>query len=567
MSRTQDWTVDGSHPKGKAAASRGPSVRVVWLLLVVATLPATAPLAATDVLALSHPAAFGLDAAALRDAYALGDLDGAGVRVAVVTWGPADESAFDVYAQANGLPLTNLTHHGDCSGPALDEWNLDVQMVKAAAPLADVHVHCAPTATFANLLAALDDAILGADVVSLSWGSCEPRVPDATADAFSRSFANASARGVAVFAASGDGGSRECTRWSADDEQVVTSWPAVDPRVVAVGGTRLESMDGAWDERAWNACAPCPGREWTASGGGVSLRHAAPYWQSAAMRESPDVAAVADRATGVEVHSSGRWLAMGGTSASTPFWAGAWAGLVAELGPLGPPGPLLYQAASAHRDIVLGSNGDHAAGPGRDLVTGWGAPQGAALLDALRALPPPPADLASARGPARGEVALSWTRVPGATGYVVLRGTVPGDEAPLAEVGDVASYVDAGLGDGTSWSYRVASQNESGVGPLGLPILGRTFSTPGAPEDLRWTARAGAVALAWDAPMDQGGLRVTYLVWRSTLLGEETLAGETDARSFVDEGCLGACAYTVSAKNRLGEGPRSEAVLAPGNAP
>lgn len=533
-------------------------MRGAWVLLSWVAISMVFP-APDDVRTLSHPASVGYDAAQLRDAYALGGLDGAGVRVAIVTWGPADESAFDAYADANGLPSSNLTHHGDCSGGTIDEWNLDTQMVRAAAPLAEIHVYCASGPNFTELRGALDAAIAdGMDVLSVSWGSCEARVPDAVADAYAWTFANASAAGVAVFAASGDGGSRECTRWG-DEETIATSWPAVDPRVLAVGGTRLELAEGAWNETAWNTCAPCPGTEWSASGGGTSLRAANPYWLPEGARGSPDVAAVGDRATGVEVFSEGAWKAMGGTSASAPFWAGVWAGMLSELGtgPLGDPGPLLVQAVAAFRDITVGSNGDHVAGTGRDLVTGWGAPNGTALLDALALLPPAPQGLTTTRGPAPGEITLAWDAPAGAPQIVVLRGARAGNETPIATVASGAStFVDAGLGDGAAAWYRIAAKDAVTLlsGPAGAPVLGLTFASPSPPRDLTAFPGLGAVRLAWRASADDGGLPLSYDVVR-----DGAAIATVGALAFDDAGCppLTLCKYVVVARNDVGPSPPS----------
>ncbi|HWH09200.1 MAG TPA: hypothetical protein VNX21_08370, partial [Candidatus Thermoplasmatota archaeon] len=277
-------------------------------------------------------------------------------------------------------------------------------------------------------------------------------------------------------------------------------------------------------------------------------------------RASPDVAAVADRATGVEVYSNGRWLAMGGTSAAAPLWAGAWAGVVAQTGRLGPPGPLLYAAPHAHRDVTEGSNGDYAAGPGHDLVTGWGGLQAAALLDALRALPDAPAGLAAARGPGRGEVSLAWDPVPGASAYVVLAAARAGEERPIAESAS-PSFVDAGLPDGALRSYRVAARDATGVGPASAPVAGRTFALPGAPSNLSALPGLGVVRLAWEAPADDGGLPVAYEVRR-----DGAAIGRTAATDFDDPGCplLGLCRYEVAAVNALGAGPASPSALGVG---
>lgn len=505
-------------------------------LLLLAALPADD---GVEVRALSHPATFGYDAAELRDAYAIPSaMTGAGTSVAIVTWGPASQASFDAYADANGLPRAPLHPHGDCSGPALSEWDLDAQMVRAAAPGAEVHVYCAPRATFAALLDALRAAVADdVTVISLSWGACELRVPPAVASAYEVVFADAASRGIAVFAASGDGGSREC------DDEVVTMWPATSPHVVAVGGTRLEPAGASWDETAW-----------TGSGGGASRLFAAPRWLPAGARPSPDVAAVADRDTGVEVHAEGRWLAMGGTSAAAPLWAGAWAGIVATEGRLHEPGPLLAQVQPTFRDVTAGSNGDLAAGPGRDLVTGWGALQAAPLRDALALLPETPRDIVAARGPGRGEVSVSWASVAGADAYLVLR-----DGALVATVAS-SSFLHAGLPDGAAGVYRVAAVSGEAVGPAGVGSHGRAPSAPGAPVDVRALPGLGVVHLSWSKPSDDGGARLAYEVRR-----DGAIVGWTESLAFEDVGCaaLRVCAYDIRATNVAGPGPWSGRALAP----
>ena len=91
----------------------------------------------------------------------------------------------------------------------------------------------------------------------------------------------------------------------------------------------------------------------------------------------------------------------GGTSASAPLWAA----LVARIDAALPAAkrqrfltPLLYQAgpngsprgASTFKDITVGDNKSnpqpgvgYQAGQGYDAVTGWGVPDGAALLGVL----------------------------------------------------------------------------------------------------------------------------------------------------------------------------------------
>ena len=97
----------------------------------------------------------------------------------------------------------------------------------------------------------------------------------------------------------------------------------------------------------------------------------------------------------------------GGTSFATPMWA-AYVALanqqsVASGGKtLGFINPTIYQQnesggaltpayATDFHDITSGTSGSYSAVMGYDLVTGWGSPNGAALINALAPTSPSPA--------------------------------------------------------------------------------------------------------------------------------------------------------------------------------
>ena len=107
-------------------------------------------------------------------------------------------------------------------------------------------------------------------------------------------------------------------------------------------------------------------------------------------RGIPDIAANADPSTSMAIYFNGAWQQVGGTSASTPIWAGiiAIANQVAGH-PLGFINPGLYKimtstkATTDFRDIVSGNNTfiqdgitvqGYPALAGWDPVTGNGAP-------------------------------------------------------------------------------------------------------------------------------------------------------------------------------------------------
>jgi kumamolisin len=105
-------------------------------------------------------------------------------------------------------------------------------------------------------------------------------------------------------------------------------------------------------------------------------------------RGLPDVAGDADPGTGYQVGVDGTDTVVGGTSAVAPLWAGLIADINSALKtPVGYLNPTLYQQIAAKagtfRDITSGNNGSYKAVSGWDACTGWGSPNGAAILQAL----------------------------------------------------------------------------------------------------------------------------------------------------------------------------------------
>ena len=138
---------------------------------------------------------------------------------------------------------------------------------------------------------------------------------------------------------------------------------------------------------------------WSDSGGGTSEFEAEPAYQdsvqSTGKRTVPDVSFDADPNTGVAIYDSydnptGPWTQIGGTSLSTPAWAGIIAiinqGRVAEGGTTlnGPTQTLPGLLQPAQQRLPRHHHGEqrHAisAGPGYDEVTGIGTPIASNLI-------------------------------------------------------------------------------------------------------------------------------------------------------------------------------------------
>ena len=187
--------------------------------------------------------------------------------------------------------------------------------------------------------------------------------------------------------------------------------PASDPLVLAVGGTALTASHktGAYvSESAWGLPFGESGSQFQASGGGLSLIYARPFYQShtpglGAYRGVPDVAATAAPNSLAVITRTGAGTytieGHGGTSASAPLWAGLIALADQHAGRhLGFVNAALYRIGRSARyhqafhDITAGDNtvrfpprtvnGYHAA-PGWDPITGLGSPNASVLIPLL----------------------------------------------------------------------------------------------------------------------------------------------------------------------------------------
>jgi subtilase family serine protease len=316
------------------------------------------------------------------------------------------------------LPATTLRVDTDlASTPApwlADEEEMqDVEVAHAVAPAATIVVDLVPanaTASAATFMAAFSD-LLGlavkqdAAVVSISGSVGESFVNHAELAKAQVALRAATAHGVTVVAASGDGGAI-----SDQGPPRQVSLPASDPLVLGVGGTSLDAnpVTGAYyGEVPWNFVTGLGDDE--ASGGGFSELFARPSYQDGTVPTStgrgvPDVAADADSTTGMATATVGPGgsvdiLPAGGTSAATPFW-GALIALADQFAGhhLGFVNAAIYRigrSASYHKAFHAVTTGDNSvitpsglvtgyeASDGWNPVTGWGSPDAAVFVPLL----------------------------------------------------------------------------------------------------------------------------------------------------------------------------------------
>jgi len=278
-----------------------------------------------------------------------------------------------------------------------------------------------------------------ANVITQSFGAAEETFgsPQSLLN-LRHAFLSAKADGVTVLASSGDGGSSNVGKTPIKNPTTypfpTVGWPASDPLVTAVGGTYLctnpftgtgvDTTDPP--KECQSAANPTAAREygWIGSGGGFSHVFLRPSYQDklplgstaiGAMRGVPDVGYNASSHTGVLVYDtapgdatsglhcppsgdpcSAGWYDVGGTSASSPQWAGLVAIADQMAGhDLGQINDTLYALASGANygtyfyDVTKGNNGADPNVPGYPATTGWdpvtglGTPNAATLVPAL----------------------------------------------------------------------------------------------------------------------------------------------------------------------------------------
>jgi fibronectin type 3 domain-containing protein len=164
-----------------------------------------------------------------------------------------------------------------------------------------------------------------------------------------------------------------------------------------------------------------------------------------------------------------------------------------------------------------------------------------------------------------GSVALTWSAPASdggsaVTGYNVWRATTSGGETLLATVGNVASFTDTAVVNGTTYYYKVGALNAIGQSALS----GERFATPtaaatipGAPTLSSATGSSASIALAWTAPASNGGSAVSgYKVWRATTSGGEALLTSlANVTGWTDTAVTNGTTYyyKVTAVNGIGQ--------------
>jgi len=341
-----------------------------------------------------------------RAAYVPGTaLTGAGQSVALLQFDGYYASDIAAYKAQFGLPnvpLVNVAVSGGVSTPGTGnpEVCLDIEMALSMAPgVSAIYVYEAPNPSpWATLLSKIATDNL-AKQIGCSWGGGGV---DPTSETI---FKQMAAQGQSFFNATGD----------SDAFTGTIPFPSDSPNITEVGATTLTTTGalGSYvSEKAWNW--GLNGTSYSGSSGGSSNYYSIPSWQagtsmatnqgSTTMRNVPDVSMTGDNV--YVLCNNGGSMVLGGTSCAAPLWAGFIAlvnqqAATAGRATVGFINPAIYAIGnganftSDFRDTTTGNNfwpsspTKFAAVAGYDLCTGWGTPNGTALITALAGTPEP----------------------------------------------------------------------------------------------------------------------------------------------------------------------------------
>ncbi len=107
------------------------------------------------------------------------------------------------------------------------------------------------------------------------------------------------------------------------------------------------------------------------------------------------------------------------------------------------------------------------------------------------------------------------------TGYYIYRGNASGSEALYQIVGNVATWTDTNVSNGTTYYYQVSAYNAQGIGSRSVERFATPAQTilptpPSAPT-LMTAVPGNGVTITWGAPANNGGSPITgYRIYRGT---------------------------------------------------
>jgi pseudomonalisin len=553
----------------------------------------------------------------LNSVYSAG-ITGTGETVAIVARTDIALADVNTFRSMFGLPVNtptlvhNGTDPGDLGGGEETEADLDTEWSGAVAKNAAIKVVVSASTSTTDGVDLSAQYIVNnnlAPAMSTSFGSCEADMGTTELAFYNSLWSQAATQGISAFVSAGDAGAAGCNAGG----DTTGSGRAVSGLCsttfnICVGGT--EFMDTSnpslyWSttnnsttmasvlsyipEMAWNESGTVSGGSdlWS-SGGGASTTYAKPSWQVApgvpadGKRDIPDVSLSAAGHDGYLIVQTGALAAVGGTSASSPSFAGLMALIVQKTGArqgnantvfypmfaaqLGGTGVAAFHDITVGNNTVPGTTGFN-AGTGYDEVTGLGSVDGAVLINNFGATASPafaisvsPTSASVVQG-SGGSATVTSTVSGGFSAAVSLSAT--GQPTGVTVGFSPTSFAAPGSGTSTM-SITVGSTVATGTYPItvtgtsgatthnvtfSLTVTSATCTPPAAPTGLTATASGQTtVNLTWTASSGA----TSYTILRSTTSGGPyTSVGTSTTTSFSNTGltCNTTYFYVVTASN------------------
>ena len=321
--------------------------------------------------------------------------DGTGKSIAIVGRTNINLSDVETFRSYFGLPLNNPQIIVNGANPGInadeDEALLDVEWSGAVAKGAAIKFVVSASTGSSDGVDLSAQYIVShnmAPVMSTSYGSCEQAMGSSEMAFYSSLWQQAAAEGISTIISAGDGGAAGCDGASAPTagEGQAINGLCSSIYSVCVGGTEFndssnysaywlssmsaltkESAISYIPEKAWNQSGAVSGGSglW-ATGGGASVFYAKPSWQTGpgvpadGRRDVPDISLAASTHDGFIVVENGSLYVIGGTSASSPSFAGIMALVNQKTGSAqGNPNPALYALAAIQAKGNLGHSYFH----------------------------------------------------------------------------------------------------------------------------------------------------------------------------------------------------------------
>jgi hypothetical protein len=203
-------------------------------------------------------------------------LDGTGGNIAIIGFSTIDVNDAHSFRAMFGLPVNDPIIVNNGPDPGFNgeegEADLDTQWSGAVAPKATIHY------VLSESTQTSDPIFMGAeyvidnnsdDVMSLSFGACEPQLNAATNQFINQMWEQAAAQGITVTVSAGDNGPAGCDNFNTDataTSGIFVSGIASTPFNVAVGGTDFDDAGTQVSGGFWSATNSADGKKESAQG-------------------------------------------------------------------------------------------------------------------------------------------------------------------------------------------------------------------------------------------------------------------------------------------------------------